>query len=295
MKNIYPKFEIMVQDGAVKDQVAAINVHGKYFCPLSLRMQKSIWRHIRLRKGFVNLEQLSQVKTPTKKQQCVTWQGLWLRFIYAAQHVFCQGGYKLKIPTMLLSEKERTRSRFTKPISDHVQDSLHNNESESDTDDVDNKLKIRMNNESDVHVKKNRKRQKKNAGASEKHVLENNKKRTIALSEEEADIDMDLQQDMDLSGMDARNTNMQSSNTLASIPVLAQKIRCSLHEDILSLTESMQKNLLPPFTPFSMSEDDTMQHLVHVMQRECPNLCTDVSQREKLVFAVLSMLEKPGV
>jgi hypothetical protein len=49
------------QGGKVQDQVPAINVKGKYFCPLSLRMQKSIWRHIRLSKGFVNLEELSQV------------------------------------------------------------------------------------------------------------------------------------------------------------------------------------------------------------------------------------------
>jgi hypothetical protein len=45
----------------VEDQVPAINVNGQYRC-LSLRMQKSIWRHIRLRKGFVNLENLSQVR-----------------------------------------------------------------------------------------------------------------------------------------------------------------------------------------------------------------------------------------
>jgi hypothetical protein len=48
--------------GEVHDQVPAINVQGKYFCPLSLRMQKSIWRHIRLKKGFINLEKLSQVR-----------------------------------------------------------------------------------------------------------------------------------------------------------------------------------------------------------------------------------------
>ena len=47
----------------MEDQVPAINVNGKYYCPLSLRMQKSIWRHIRLRKGFVNLERLSQVRS----------------------------------------------------------------------------------------------------------------------------------------------------------------------------------------------------------------------------------------
>ncbi len=46
--------------GSVHDQIPAINVNGQYRV-LSLRMQKSIWRHIRLKKGFVNLENLSQV------------------------------------------------------------------------------------------------------------------------------------------------------------------------------------------------------------------------------------------
>ena len=46
--------------GSVTDQIPAINVNGQYR-GLSLRMQKSIWRHIRLKKGFVNLENLSQV------------------------------------------------------------------------------------------------------------------------------------------------------------------------------------------------------------------------------------------
>ena len=49
--------------GAVEDQIPAINVKGQYRA-LSLRMQKSIWRHIRLKKGFVNLEHLSHVSNP---------------------------------------------------------------------------------------------------------------------------------------------------------------------------------------------------------------------------------------
>lgn len=51
-----------LQGGSVEEQVPAIDVNGKYFCPLTLRMQKSIWRHVRLRKGFVNMERLSQVR-----------------------------------------------------------------------------------------------------------------------------------------------------------------------------------------------------------------------------------------
>lgn len=65
----------------VDDQIPCIIV-GDRFCALSLRMMKSVWRHIRLRKGFVNKEPLSQ------------------------------GGYKLKIPTLLLQEKIRTQNRF---------------------------------------------------------------------------------------------------------------------------------------------------------------------------------------
>ena len=49
---------------------------------MSLRMMKAIWRHVRLRKGFDNVE-----RSP-------------------------YGGMKLKIPTSLLAEKLRTQSRF---------------------------------------------------------------------------------------------------------------------------------------------------------------------------------------
>lgn len=46
--------------GSVEDQVPAINVNGQYR-GITLRMQKSIWRHVCLKKGFINLESLSQV------------------------------------------------------------------------------------------------------------------------------------------------------------------------------------------------------------------------------------------
>ena len=45
----------------VEDQIPAINVNGQYR-GITLRMQKSIWRHVRLKKGFINLESLSQVR-----------------------------------------------------------------------------------------------------------------------------------------------------------------------------------------------------------------------------------------
>lgn len=52
------------------------------FYTLSLRMMKAIWRHVRLRKGFRNVERAQL------------------------------GGYKLRIPTVLLTEKMRTQTRF---------------------------------------------------------------------------------------------------------------------------------------------------------------------------------------
>lgn len=67
--------------GQVEDQIPAIRVAGK-FCALSLRMQKSLFRHVRLCKDFVNREPMSN------------------------------GTYKLRIPLMLLQEKVRTQTRF---------------------------------------------------------------------------------------------------------------------------------------------------------------------------------------
>jgi hypothetical protein len=67
--------------GAVEDQVPAIRVK-ECFYTISLRMMKAIWRHVRLRKGFDNVERAPY------------------------------GGLKLKIPVTLLAEKLRTQSRF---------------------------------------------------------------------------------------------------------------------------------------------------------------------------------------
>jgi hypothetical protein len=68
-------------DGRVEDQIPAIRVNDAFYS-MSLRMMKAIWRHVRLRKGFDNVE-----RSP-------------------------YGGMKLKIPTSLLAEKLRTQSRF---------------------------------------------------------------------------------------------------------------------------------------------------------------------------------------
>jgi hypothetical protein len=65
----------------VYDQVPAIKVNGEFYT-ISLRMMKAIWRHVRLKKGFENVERAPY------------------------------GGLKLKIPMTLLAEKLRTQSRF---------------------------------------------------------------------------------------------------------------------------------------------------------------------------------------
>ena len=67
--------------GSVNDQIPAIRVNGGFYA-ISLRMMKAIWRHVRLRKGFENVERAPY------------------------------GGYKLRIPVALLVEKHRTQSRF---------------------------------------------------------------------------------------------------------------------------------------------------------------------------------------
>lgn len=71
---------LMPVNGGVKDQVPAIR-YKNHFYSLSLRMMKAIYRHIRLHKGFVNLENVN-------------------------------GMMKQRIPEALLAEKIRTQSRF---------------------------------------------------------------------------------------------------------------------------------------------------------------------------------------
>ena len=67
--------------GGVQDQVPAIRMKDEFYT-ISLRMMKAIWRHVRLKKGFENVERAPY------------------------------GGLKLKIPVSLLAEKLRTQSRF---------------------------------------------------------------------------------------------------------------------------------------------------------------------------------------
>ena len=76
-------------DGVVEQQIPAIRVKDSFYS-ISLRMMKAIWRHVRLRKGFENVERAPY------------------------------GGVKLKIPVSLLAEKLRTQSRFnvSEPLSE---------------------------------------------------------------------------------------------------------------------------------------------------------------------------------
>jgi hypothetical protein len=91
--------------GCVQDQIPVINVNGQYRT-LSLRMQKSIWRHIRLKKGFVNLESLSQV----------THSSLYLQSKIAKDltaSIFSMQSIKSSTPfTKAASCREGTNSRF---------------------------------------------------------------------------------------------------------------------------------------------------------------------------------------
>ena len=74
-------FWLQPKGGKPSDQVAALKLKDGFYT-LSLRMMKAIWRHVRLKKGFKNIE-----RTHT-------------------------GSFKLKIPAPLMSEKLRTQARF---------------------------------------------------------------------------------------------------------------------------------------------------------------------------------------
>jgi hypothetical protein len=71
---------LMPKGGQPHDQIPSILYRNQHYA-LSLRMQKAIYRHIRLKKGFTNEERVN-------------------------------GTSKLRIPDLLLKEKMRTQSRF---------------------------------------------------------------------------------------------------------------------------------------------------------------------------------------
>lgn len=72
---------LMPKGGVVDDQFPAMRIQGVFYT-ISLRMMKAVWRHVRLKKGFVNRELVPHI------------------------------GMKLRIPAVLLSEKIRTQQRF---------------------------------------------------------------------------------------------------------------------------------------------------------------------------------------
>ena len=86
-------FWLQPRGGGARDQVPALKVKGDFYT-LSLRMMKAIWRNVRLRKGFKNVE------------------------------LTHSGSYKLVIPTPLLSEKLRTQARFSVSVVISVPDSV---------------------------------------------------------------------------------------------------------------------------------------------------------------------------
>ena len=68
-------------DGKVTDQFPVIRISDQYYT-LSLRQMKALWKHVKLRKNFVNRETIPHI------------------------------GTKLRIPEVLLMEKMRTQQRF---------------------------------------------------------------------------------------------------------------------------------------------------------------------------------------
>ena len=66
---------------SIDDQTPALKIHDNFYF-LSMRMMKAVWRHVRLKKNFKNIERAQS------------------------------GGFKLKIPWALWIEKKRTQIRF---------------------------------------------------------------------------------------------------------------------------------------------------------------------------------------
>ena len=78
------------KNGDVDDQFPTIRV-GERYCKLSLRLQKALFRHVRLQRDFINRE-----RTP-------------------------DGVLKLRIPTALFMDKKKTASRFMVPFRQKFQ------------------------------------------------------------------------------------------------------------------------------------------------------------------------------
>lgn len=180
-----------------------------------------------------------------------------------------KGGYKLKIPTMLLSEKERTRSRFARMRS--------------------------SSSSSDVAIRDNVAVRKKGCPAA---VIEEEEEAESDASKEEEEEQFDEMEDDDDANCEMQESSTsnkarkQTNNSSSSSPMLAQKICNALEGDILSLAEHAKKGLLPSFTGFSMkTEKDRLHCLVQDLRMQCPDMCKR-ENRESLVFTLLSMLQQ---
>lgn len=75
-------FWLQPLEGRIEDQVAAVSINGSLYS-LSLRLEKAVFRHFRLSRNFCNIEFLED------------------------------GTPKLRIPTRLLREKQRTSTRHS--------------------------------------------------------------------------------------------------------------------------------------------------------------------------------------
>ena len=73
---------VQPKGGTVKDQFPVMRLADGHYYTMSLRMMKAVWRSVRLKRGFVNVE-----RAPF-------------------------GGEKLRIPSLLFVEKMRTQCRF---------------------------------------------------------------------------------------------------------------------------------------------------------------------------------------
>ena len=82
-------FWVQPKDGEIKDQLAILKINGNYY-KINQRLEKAIFRHIRLTKNFNNVEKLENGQT------------------------------KLRIPIRLLSQKIKTSQRFLVILFENV-------------------------------------------------------------------------------------------------------------------------------------------------------------------------------
>lgn len=195
---------------------------------------------------------------------------------------------------MLLSEKERTRSRFARMRATEgedeeeeaqpINDDCEEEEEEESLQDKQQQQQVGC--KKPKHV--DRKKQvlctpKKRHSAAEDVIVEDNSE------DDDCNAKKRKKQKTNDKGSSVRKMLMGRDQGHSS-PVLAQRICSALEEDILCMEEHARKGLLPPFTSFSMTEEDVMQHLVHEMRKDCPCMCSK-ENRESLIFKILCNLD----